>query len=127
MVTLVVLSILAAIAIPAYAHYVLRGKLTEAPNTLSSMRISMEQYYQDNKSYAVAGGSTCGAANPTGSNFTYSCTTSNSGANYLLTATGTGQASGYSYTLTDANVEATTTVGAGARCAISGSTWNTNC
>ena len=129
MVTVVIISILAAIAIPAYAHYILRGKLTEAPNTLATTRISMEQWYQDNKTYADSSGTNCGVSitAPAGSNFSYSCALTNSGAGYTWTATGANQVSGYAYSIDEQNTRKTTAVGTGARCSTSTTTWNTNC
>jgi type IV pilus assembly protein PilE len=125
MITVVVVSILSAIAIPAYSHYVLRGKLSEAPNTLASQRILMEQYYQDNKNYGSS--STCGLSAPPGTNFQYSCVLGAGGTSYTWTATGLNQANGYSYSVDDQNFTKTLTVGTGARCSTSNSTWNTNC
>jgi type IV pilus assembly protein PilE len=110
MIVLAIIAILAAIAIPNYNRYVLESKLTEPGGRLSDWRIKLEQYYQDNRAYGITG-TTCGIAdpNPTPSiNFTYACATSNSGQNYLLTATGTGSLAGYTYTLNDANVRSTT-------------------
>ncbi len=51
MITIAIIGILAAIALPSYTEYLLRGKLIEASNTLTTMRTSMEQYYQDNRTY----------------------------------------------------------------------------
>lgn len=51
MITIAIIGILGAIALPAYNDYILRGKLIEASNTLTTMRTSMEQYYQDNRTY----------------------------------------------------------------------------
>mgnify|MGYP003527119509 CR=1 FL=1 len=54
MVTIVIISILAAIAIPSYRDYVVRGALPEAFSTLSAHRVKMEQFFQDNRTYAGA-------------------------------------------------------------------------
>jgi len=55
MIVVMIIAILSAIAIPQYQQYVTRSKFTEATNTLSAMRASMEQYYQDNRVYACPG------------------------------------------------------------------------
>src|SRR6267378_8151432 len=55
MITVAIIAILAAVAIPNYTDYVKRGKLTEATSTLLSMRTKMEQYFQDNRSYTTPG------------------------------------------------------------------------
>ena len=73
-----IIGILSAIAIPAYRDYIIRGKITEATSNLGDMRIKLEQFYQDNRTYvgACVGGTV--APLPTGSNaraFTYSCPT----------------------------------------------------
>ena len=54
MIVIGIVAILAAIAIPSYTDYVRRGRITEAVSTLAGMRVKMEQYFQDNRSYAGA-------------------------------------------------------------------------
>ena len=54
MVVIVVIGILAGIGFPAYQDYVKRGKITEAISSLSDMSVKMEQYFQDNRTYAGA-------------------------------------------------------------------------
>ena len=51
MIVVVVIGILSAIAMPAYTDYVKRGKAAEATATLADMRIKMEQFFQDNRTY----------------------------------------------------------------------------
>jgi type IV pilus assembly protein PilE len=122
-----IIAILASVALPSYTRYVLRGQLQEAFTNLADQRIRLEQYYQDNRSYGPASGSTCfGTGNSaitiTGSRyFTYSCATTGSGQAYTITATGvTGSATaGYAYTLTDSGARATTSY--------AGSTVTTSC
>ena len=83
---------------------------------MADQRIRLEQYYQDNRNYGPTAATNCRTATDaalaiTGSKyFTYSCTTSKSGQNYTLTATGaTGtNAAGYTYTLTDSGAKGTT-------------------
>ena len=72
MITVAIVAIIAAIALPSYTDYLKRSKLTEAHNALATYRGSMEQYYQDNRSYGAGGA--CGVALPTGLKyFTLSC------------------------------------------------------
>jgi type IV pilus assembly protein PilE len=107
MIVVVVLGILAAIAIPNYARYVTRGNLVEATNALAEYRVRMEQFYQDNRSYAT--GTACGVPAPTNlQNFGVACALGNGGQSYVATATGTGSTSGFVYTINQANVRATT-------------------
>jgi type IV pilus assembly protein PilE len=52
MIAVAIVGILAAIALPSYNQYVIRGKLTEAYSSLLAARIQAEQWYQDNRTYA---------------------------------------------------------------------------
>jgi len=107
MITVAIVAILAAVALPSYSNYVKRGKLTEAFNTMSSFSLALGQFYQDNRTYV--GG--CTAAPPTSLNFTYVCTLSSTA--YTLTATGTGSMAGFTFTLNQAGKQATTTAPSG--------------
>ena len=51
LITVAIVGILAAIALPAYNQYVMRGKLAEAFSNLLAARIQAEQWYQDNRTY----------------------------------------------------------------------------
>ena len=51
MVTIAIVAILAAIAIPSYTDYITRSKIQEATTALLAMRTKMEQYFQDNRTY----------------------------------------------------------------------------
>ena len=55
MITVSIVAILAAIAMPNYRNYVIRGQFVDATNGLSALRANMERYYQDNRSYATVG------------------------------------------------------------------------
>ena len=102
MVVVVIISILASIGIPAYSDYVTRGKVAEATSALSDGRVKMEQFYQDNRTYA---GGACPAET---ANFTYAC--SNLAATtYTITATGKGSLSTFSYTINEANTKTSAT------------------
>lgn len=106
MVVVVIVAILAAVALPQYADYVLRSKITEALNDLSQKRVMMEQAFQDNRAYPASGTGACSTVN--GKYFTTTCVSL--GATYTLTASGVaGQnTEGFAYTLTEANVKNTT-------------------
>ncbi len=101
MVVVAIVAILGAIAIPSYTKYVQRGDLVEATQALSQYRVQMEQYYQDNNTYA--NGAICGVAIPT------PCTL-NTGQAYTATATGKtgGQVAGFIYTIDQTNTQKTT-------------------
>lgn len=64
MMTVAIAAILAAVAIPMYRDYVMRGRIIEATSRLSDFRVRMEQYFMDNRTYD-AGGGKCGVADPT--------------------------------------------------------------
>src|SRR3954471_16993434 len=87
MVTVAIIAILAAIALPAYRDYVIRGKLAEACSVLGSQRVKMEQFYQDARTYVGTCVNGTVAPAPGGDYFDYVC--SNQSANtYTVTATG---------------------------------------
>ena len=118
MITVAIIGILAAIALPSYKNYIRRGQQPEAFNALSDYRTKMEQYYQDNRNYGSTG-TTCAdnaTANswngfaPNGAKyFTFTCATSNTQQAYTITATATaGQVKDDTYTI-DQNGNRTTT------------------
>jgi len=121
LVVVAVIGILAAIAVPQYSDYVTRSKIAEATATLSEHRVRMEQFFQDNRSYAGACAANTVAPTPTGRYFTYVCSNL-SATTYTVTATGVAAEgmNGFVYTINQANARATTGVPAG---------WatNTNC
>lgn len=115
MITVAIIGILAAVALPSYKDYVLRGKLTQAYSTLSGLGVGLQQYYQDNRSFLNACGSTGAGALPAAdANFIYACPTKTA-TNFLATATGvTGSTTdGFTFTLDQNGVRATTTVPSG--------------
>jgi len=115
MVTVAIIGILAAIAIPNYTQYVTRSKVTEATSSLVDARLKLEQSYQDNRNYGVTTGTDCRATMPADGNFRTTCVASDAGQAFVLTATslvgkGLGAAGGhYVYTLNQANTKGTTT------------------
>ena len=120
MITVAIIGILAAVAYPSYVEHVRKGHIQEAFSNLSSYRGKLEQYYQDNRRFAATTtATTCGGAAATTLTaaelggeiryFTYSCTPSDSGQGYTITATGSaGAAIGHTYTLNHNGVRATT-------------------
>lgn len=114
MITVAIVAILAAVALPAYRDYVIRGQLTDATNLLSATRARLEQFYQDNRNY----GSTalvCGLTMPTNPRFTFSCNWGAGGTNqsFLLTATGVGGTLGFVFTIDHQGTQRTTSLPAG--------------
>lgn len=118
MVVVAVIAILASIAVPNYQEYVLRSKLADALSSLAQQRVSMEQYYQDNRSYDSAPAAptgTCGIVLAASSYFTYSCVTANGGQDFTITATGaaTGGTGAFAYTVDQGNNRNTTAMPSG--------------
>ena len=105
MIVVVIVGILASIGIPAYGDYVQRGKLTEAMTELAGMRVKLEQYYQDNRTYV--GGCAAGTVAPLPSGtkyFTYTCPVLSASA-FTVKATGIEAQGmdGFIYTIDQSN------------------------
>jgi type IV pilus assembly protein PilE len=120
MIVVVIIAILAAVALPSYRDHMMRSKITEATSNLASIRVNMEQYYQDNRKYGTGG--TCGLALPTNTKYFdfgaggtagAGCVSGNaSGAGdqtYIITAAGnaTGGMAGFAYTIDQSNGKTT--------------------
>jgi len=98
MVTVAIVAILAAVALPAYTRYITRSRIPEATANLAAWQTKMEQWFQDSQSYRNAAGSGCRVAAPTSSYFSFSCSASSATA-YTLSATGTNSMVGFTYTI----------------------------
>lgn len=115
LVTVVIVAILAAIAMPAYTDYVIRGKLVEATAGLADWRVKMEQYYQDNRNYGTTATDCPVTISPPASKyFSFSCNweTGKTTQYFTLTATnranqGLGAEGDFSYTVNQSNTKAT--------------------
>lgn len=114
MITVAIVAILASIALPAYQDYVRRGQIQDGTSALSALRVRMEQFYQDNRTYAgnQCGGQ-CGVACPNTQFFSYTCITANNGQTFVLTANGTGPMAGFSYTINQDGARTSTITAAG--------------
>ncbi|MEP7296024.1 MAG: type IV pilin protein [Burkholderiales bacterium] len=117
MIVVAIVSILAAVAIPSYRDYILRGQLVDGTTILSVVRADMERYYQDNRQYTNVGVfvSPCNSVDPkprTQGNFTVTCAGADLAANsFKLTATGINGAAGFSFTINEKDQKTTATVG----------------
>jgi type IV pilus assembly protein PilE len=111
MITVAIVAILAAIAIPNYRNYVIRGQLVDATTALAALRANMERYYQDNRTYASAPGFPNPCAPPqapyAAGKFTISCPTFTA-AGFTAQAQGTtGDLVGFIFTVDQNNTQAT--------------------
>jgi type IV pilus assembly protein PilE len=117
MIALAIIGILAAVAFPSYQQYMLRGKFAEATARLAGDRVRLEQYYQDNRTYADFGAACVAgavkAALPAGEHFDYSCSIGADGQTYTLFATGRGATAGFEFSIDQSNTRRTVAVASG--------------
>ena len=111
MITVAIIGILAAIALPNYVDYITRGKFAEAKSQLADLRVKMEQWFQDNRTYLNAGGTACGVAMPiapTVQYFTLTCPVFTA-TTYTISATGVVGATteGIQFTIDQSNAKTT--------------------
>ncbi|MGJ7505309.1 MULTISPECIES: type IV pilin protein [unclassified Variovorax] len=113
MITVAIVAILAAVALPSYRDYVLRGQLVDGTNGLAAMRADMERYYQDNRTYDKANGfvppciATASRTNVVGT-FQLSCVTAATSTTYTLQAIGSGPTKGFTFMVDQLGVQSTT-------------------
>lgn len=125
LITVAIIGILSAIAIPSYGKYVTRSKRSEATSNLLQLASLQEQFYRDFRVYAqsvsadntsVAGTFTAGVYNDDGvipwsaaneKYFTYTTTSTNAGQVFLIEATGISaeNMADYSYAINSNNVK----------------------
>lgn len=109
LVTVTIVGILAAVALPAYNDYTTRGKIPDATSNLAAKRVLMEQFYQDNRTYV--NGTGCTADTTLSQYFDFSCVAPNGVAPtaslYTIKAVGKGSMVGFIYTIDQSNAKAT--------------------
>lgn len=114
MVTVAVIAILSAIALPMYTSYVERSNVQQGLQRLAEARTRMEQFFMDNRTYLKSG--TCGvdvaALTPATDKFGLSCTDVSATA-YTITATGRGSMTGFTYTIDQTSTGTSTITKAG--------------
>jgi type IV pilus assembly protein PilE len=112
MITVVIVSILAMVALPSYEYFITRSRIVEATTALGDMRSQMEKYFMDNRTYRTPGGK-CGidaavtTYNTVPSNkFALGCNAPDD-VSYEIKATGGGVMNSFEYTINQQNVKAT--------------------
>ena len=104
MVVVVIVGALAAIAIPQYDAYVMRGRIAEGISLMAELQVRQEQYYQDNRAY-VNGMQPRQSAQY----WTATCTTANVNQTFTCTATPSSSSGiGYKFTVDQAGAKTTT-------------------
>ena len=98
MIVVAIIGVLAAIALPLYGDYVLRGRIPDATSNLSALAVKMEQGFQDNRTYNLSGSTTkCSIdgtngditkLNNTNKSFQFSCVAAAAPDTFKITATG---------------------------------------
>ena len=106
MITVAIIGILSAVAIPAYGNYVMRARLTEAFSGLGSVQTSAEEYWSNKHTYVDFEKDTPSRMPPDGANFTFSFGGA-SESGFTVTATGRGPATGFKYTIDQSGKRAT--------------------
>jgi type IV pilus assembly protein PilE len=104
MITIAIIAILAAVALPSYFDYVTRSRLVEAKTSLVDMRTRLEQYFLDNRAFPAT---PCTAIPPMATKF-FTVTCATSGSTYTVTATGKDSMAGFVFTIDQANAKTTT-------------------
>lgn len=118
MITVAIVAILAAVAVPQYKDYVTRGRLADASTGLATMKAQMERYYQDNRTYASVGTfvtpcATTDASSRTFGNFVVACNGTPTATTFELLATGNGPVANFKYSINEKDVKKTTSLPTG--------------
>jgi type IV pilus assembly protein PilE len=100
MIVVAIVGILASIALPAYTDYVKRSKAAEATSALADLRVRMEQFFQDNRTYA---GGPCVPAAGTVKYFDITCDAD--ATTYTITAAGLDDMDQFEFTINQNNAK----------------------
>lgn len=115
LITVAIVGILAAIAVPIYTDSIKRGRLVDATVRLGDYRSQIEKWFLDNRTYQAVptAGTTCGIAPPTPAAkdpFQLDCVANNA-TTYTITATGRpagGMEAAFVYSVDQANQRSST-------------------
>lgn len=108
LVTVAIVGILGAYAWPSYVDHIRRSRIAEATGRLATLRVGMEQYYQDYRNYGTV--TACGITMPAAGQFSYVCETANNAQEFTIAASGRSGASaaGLRYQIDHAGLRRTT-------------------
>lgn len=115
LITIAIVGILSAIALPAYRDHLTRGRIPEATSGLAIKQGQIEQFFMDRRTYVSA---TACADDTAGKFFDFSCddssnaTTATASA-FTLTAKGKGAMEGFSYTINQDGAKTTSALPSG--------------
>lgn len=115
LITVTIVGILAAIALPQYNDAVTRGKIVDTTVRLGDYRAQMEKWFLDNRSYQSnpVAGTTCGIPPPAAAAkdpFQLACAAATP-TTYVITATGrpaAGMSASFVYTVNQTNARSST-------------------
>jgi type IV pilus assembly protein PilE len=113
MITVAIVGILAAIALPSYSQYITRSRIVDATAKLSDYRQKMEQYFLDNRTYVNGWNTVKQPASPSDA---FAITAPTETANsYTLQADGMAAKgmTGFRYTIDQAGLHVTAAVPTG--------------
>lgn len=105
LIVVAIIGILAAIAIPSYTDYIIRGKVPDAASGLSNKQVAMEQFFQDNRTYDAGPG--CTSDTTTSKFFDFSCSVAGTTSVFTLQAAGKASMSGFTYTIDQSGAKTT--------------------
>lgn len=127
LITVVILGILAAVALPSYTDYLTRSKLVEAHTHLADLRVKMEQRFQDARTYVGGPCAPTGGAAADVKYFQFSCPGGEPTAStFVVQAVGLNDLDGITFTINQDNVK-TTAVTGGSKMATKGYAANGTC
>jgi type IV pilus assembly protein PilE len=112
MITVAIVAILAAVALPSYRDYVIRGNIPEATSRLAARQVQMEQFFQDARTYV--GAPAC-VADSTNKVFNFSCAGAGAptATTYTISAVGKGSMAGFTFTINQTGAKTTGAVPSG--------------
>jgi len=123
MITVAIVGILAAVAIPSYRSYVIRGKIPDGTSALAVRQVRIEQFFLDRRTFD--GAPDCNADTTSSKYFNYSCSVANAAA-FTLNATGKDTMAGFQYSINEAGAKSTVSVPTGWNLPNPNNCWATN-